>query len=455
MSQDNVPADPWRLSLSPTLQEIRDIDLSEDQDHLVCAQLLGGISVFKLTQAEPELLFTQLLSDDLHSVTISPDGSWVAAGDASGHIHLLATQLRDTNSFLDRKIARERQSKSWLAHNGKVEHLSFCASGDSDVWEIVSAGRDGRVVVSKPFAVSAARYFPFEDYVHHFPTPSANCEFLWSHRLFDLPLKDARFENGYVGSVPVRKRLKLTAISGTGEMAVLVDERTLLKMSSFDASVEDVLWEAGAESRAVRFAVSRRGHHFAICLEQLESERHSIEIYRAGADDPLHSIPSNLANDLTFSPPGEVLAYVRNNDIALVDVGTGERLHLLELHTDSIGDIDFSPDGTQLASVSNDRRLAVWDVRSGKLLWSQRAHKNRADNVAFHPTLPTLASVGADAFVRFWSTREEVADDSVRLVGEFPLSVGSNQTLAFSRDGRSLLVHHATRGVTEVKAAFE
>ena len=167
-------------------------------------------------------------------------------------------------------------------------------------------------------------------------------------------------------------------------------------------------------------------------------------------DIPHRIVSNNHANDMQFSPNGQWFACIRNNDIAIIDVQSGDQLHLLRLHTDAINDIEFSPDGSRLASVSNDRKLAVWDTSTGALLWSQVAHKHRASDVAFHPTLPTLATAGSDAMVRFWSTREPVADDSVRLVGEFVLSVGECATLKFSSDGETLFVHHRGLGVTAI-----
>ncbi len=205
----------------------------------------------------------------------------------------------------------------------------------------------------------------------------------------------------------------------------------------------------------MRLAVSAKAEFFALCVQEESPKRHLIEVYETGSPEPLWSIASNLANDLVFSPCEDLLAYVWNNDIVVLDILSGKKLHLLKGHNDSIQDLAFSPDGRQLASVSSDCQLIVWDVSSGKQLWSRQAHRNRANAVTFHPTLPTIATVGSDATVRFWTCRDKVADDSVRLVGEFPLVVGGCRAIAFSADGQSIFIRHLERGVTELRAGVE
>ncbi len=42
------------------------------------------------------------------------------------------------------------------------------------------------------------------------------------------------------------------------------------------------------------------------------------------------------------------------------------RTHEIEAHEKEIDDLDFSPDGARLATISKDRRCLVWDVKKGK-----------------------------------------------------------------------------------------
>jgi WD40 repeat protein len=249
--------------------------------------------------------------------------------------------------------------------------------------------------------------------------------------------------------------LRIEDAKASREIMAVVDQTRLIKFDKNSTAAPDVLWEAKGEVRAVRVACTSDAKRFALCVLQKSPRRHRIEVYEAGQSRPLWSIASNLANDMTFAPSGNLLAYVWNNDIVLLDVLTGEKTHLLSAHADSVQGLEFRPDGAQLASVSSDRQLMVWSVASGELLWSQQAHENRAMAVTYHPTLPTIATIGADAIVRFWSSRDPVADESVRLVGEFPLDVGECGAISFSATGKTLFVQHLKRGVTELRVGFE
>ena len=64
--------------------------------------------------------------------------------------------------------------------------------------------------------------------------------------------------------------------------------------------------------------------------------------------------------------------------------------------------------------------------------------------------MQTIATVGADAVVRLWSSRDVIADDSARLVGEIPLEVGRCESIEFDDDRKTLFVQHAS-GLTELR----
>lgn len=275
---------------------------------------------------------------------------------------------------------------------------------------------------------------------------------LWCKLAFQLPNLEIQIQDLLRDSGTHSDPIRIDYALGSRITLALCGETRVFELAGAPTSAPRILWEAPVGENAVRLAVSANAKHFALCVLQEEPRRNRIEIYQAGRKQPLWSITSDLANDLAFSPNQELLAYVWNNDIVLLDILTGGMHRLLKGHSDSIHDLAFSPDGRQLASVSSDCQLIVWDVATGTRLWSREAHRNRATAVTFHPTLPTIATVGADATVRFWSTREHVADDSVRLVGEFPLNMGGCSSIAFSPNGQSLFVRHLERGVTELRA---
>lgn len=451
--QDQPIEADWLLAPDPRMLEIRDIEVSDDGRWIVIAQLLGMVTLVK-NGANPSVEFSQLMPNDVHSVAISPNGEWVAVGDSAGHIQLLPTHTDSARGFLDSSTSRARRVRSWKAHEGKIEQLRFTTSPDSGL-HLLSAGRDGRLVVSRPFDRDSVTFRSIDAVNQPLPTTDAKCQALWSELVFQTPGIAARLAEVERVGIEVPQSVQVFGRGDSGTPVCLLDEVRLVRFAANRSAAPQLLWEAPAGFRAQRAAISADRAHFAFCVLQQDPRRHRIEVYKRGRSTPLWSIASNMANAMVFSPSGDLLAYVWNNDIVILDVATGEKRHLLKGHADSIQDLAISPDGTQLASVSSDRQLIVWDLASGSRMWSQQAHQNRANAVCFHPTLRTIATVGADATVRFWSTRLEVAEDSVRLVGEYPLDVGACADIAFSLGGNSLFVRHTGQGVTELRAHLE
>jgi WD40 repeat protein len=448
-SQTVFEQNAWQLNLNEGMNSIRDIAVSANGQWIACGQLLGMVSVVR-SDAPSILEFAQLMPADVHSVAFSPSGDWIAAGDAAGYIHLLPSRLDENSAFLDRSSSRARRLQSWKAHAGKVEHLQFVKSRKDDKPELLSAGRDKNVVVSRPFDRSTVSFQSLEDQQSRALDPKFSSLLQWGQQRCTASVK--QLQNRIINELATTAdALRLNVIHSGEELAVLVDEKTLLTASLEQEHEAALLWQAADQTVAQKFAVSDDGSQFALCLAERDPRRHRIEVFKTGEAKASHSLPSNLANDLAFSPSGNLLAYVWNNDIALFDLNSGKDLRLLSGHSDSVHGLAFSPDGAQLASVSSDRQLNVWSVLTGKLLWSQRAHENRALDVAYHPFLPTIATVGADAIIRLWTSRAGVSEESARLVGEFP-TIADCHAIAFSEDGRSLLVHHAGVGVTELRA---
>jgi WD40 repeat protein len=70
---------------------------------------------------------------------------------------------------------------------------------------------------------------------------------------------------------------------------------------------------------------------------------------------------------IALSPDGQIGAVGGSweNIIRLVRVSDGAQLPILEGHTEAIENLAFSPDGTLLASVSDDKTIRLWGVAEG------------------------------------------------------------------------------------------
>jgi WD40 repeat protein/tRNA A-37 threonylcarbamoyl transferase component Bud32 len=106
-----------------------------------------------------------------------------------------------------------------------------------------------------------------------------------------------------------------------------------------------------------------------------------------------------------FSPDGSrvlVNEAYPSNKVKVWDARTGTPAVVLTGHTNNVTDQQFSPDGTRLATASEDQTVKVWDARSGFLLHTLRGHTSRVAAVAFSPDGSRLVSAADDHTLRLW-----------------------------------------------------
>ena len=132
------------------------------------------------------------------------------------------------------------------------------------------------------------------------------------------------------------------------------------------------------------------------------------------------------ATSVSFSPDGTLLAS-GSDDVKLWDVATRENIATLEGYATSVS---FSPDGTLLASGSSGGKVKLWDVATRENIATLEGHTSYVRFVSFSPDGTTLASCGTGLRfdeVKLWdvATRENIATfsrdwDDIRSVAFSP-----------------------------------
>jgi WD40 repeat protein len=119
-----------------------------------------------------------------------------------------------------------------------------------------------------------------------------------------------------------------------------------------------------------------------------------------------------VVRDMALSPDGSeiALAMVGLSDIWILDASTGVLITILPDHVFRVNDVEYSPDGSLLASVSNDTGLGLWNTSDGTLLRMLHEHYLQATALAFSPDGESLASGSAEGELFVWNVQEQLQD---------------------------------------------
>ncbi|MEV8508331.1 metallophosphoesterase [Actinoplanes sp. NPDC051475] len=156
----------------------------------------------------------------------------------------------------------------------------------------------------------------------------------------------------------------------------------------------------------------------------------SVAVVGVDRSEPM-ILPSGRPAALAFNAAGDLLALAVGSNAGIADVDTGRFLRILSGHTGSVNGVVFSPDGTLLATSSNDHTVRIWDIRTGTSDAVLTGHTKPVNGVAFSPDGTLLASTSADHTARIWNVR---ARTGIALTGHEDAVRG----VAFSPDGTLL-----------------
>ena len=148
---------------------------------------------------------------------------------------------------------------------------------------------------------------------------------------------------------------------------------------------------------------------------------------------------------MAFSPDGTRIASGSDDKTVRVwDAATGQPVgQPLTGHTDAVCSVAFSPDGTRIASGSDDKTVRVWDAATGQPVGQPlTGHTDAVCSVAFSPDGTRIASGSGDKTVRLWDAA------TGQPVGQ-PLTGHTDavSSVAFSPDGNRIASGSADKTV--------
>jgi WD40 repeat protein len=124
------------------------------------------------------------------------------------------------------------------------------------------------------------------------------------------------------------------------------------------------------------------------------------------------------AADVEFSPDGARLATTGNPDEVfgsaeskterhafVWDTETGDREVVLSGHREGVWEVHFSPDGSRLATASEDGTAAIWDGDTGERMFVLRGHAHGQLLASFSADGSKLLTTDLAGAVRLWDAR--------------------------------------------------
>ncbi len=182
------------------------------------------------------------------------------------------------------------------------------------------------------------------------------------------------------------------------------------------------------------------------------SPRWLLERTLGGEADP--SLFADRINAVRFSPDGKLLATgggepSRSGDVTLFEVATGKPAATWkDRHDDIVMCLDFSPDGSHLASGAADKIARVTEVATGRQVNLLEGHTHYVMGIAYRADGRVLATAGADGVVTSWNmilgerkkkiegwTKEVTSIQFIGATNQIVTSAGDNLVRIVNDDG--------------------
>ena len=230
--------------------------------------------------------------------------------------------------------------------NGRVtlREPTFRPRTDSDL-DSMRFSRDGQTIVSDSYGGGSA--------------------------LWEIPQKH---KQSFVAKLQAKiNRVKYSDAARKKTFATLTSEQKTEQKQAWETLKTDprftsIDWSKKTDSRTYSITVSPDGNIIAT------GHYGEIRLWNIEEPIPLDAIPqpenSTKPYALAFSPCGKYLASgtwwqggMAKMAIRLWEVATGKNIHTFWGHTTDVQSLDFSPDGTFLASGSFDGTILLWDVK--------------------------------------------------------------------------------------------
>lgn len=104
-----------------------------------------------------------------------------------------------------------------------------------------------------------------------------------------------------------------------------------------------------------------------------------------------------MCTDTIFSPDDKLSASILDDiAIQICESRSGNLLHVLTGHSDSVSSICFSPCGNSVLSASQDKSIKEWDVKTGKCIRTLVGHITGVHNAVYSADMLRIISFDSE-----------------------------------------------------------
>ncbi len=136
---------------------------------------------------------------------------------------------------------------------------------------------------------------------------------------------------------------------------------------------------------------------------------------------------------------GALVACLENGPLTVFSLDTARRLRSFRPHPGVATCVDFSADGSTIASGGSDRALRLWNVQNGECERTLQGHQAFLSALAWHPTEPMIVTGSADGTARLWNLVEgrsvHVLEGHRGPVRSVAVAAGGRVVLTAGQDG--------------------
>jgi WD40 repeat protein len=252
---------------------------------------------------------------------------------------------------------------------------------------------------------------------------------------------ECRKNTTYLWDVKVGRELKRFELNDTLEALTFRPDGKYLAIASFDRKAliwdldqEEKVWEHKLATFAASLDYSPDGRYLAIASGYeafVLNLTNNMEICRVVHD--------NIVNDVEFSPDGKNIATAScDNTARLWSINTGREIARM-VHSDYVNSLTFSPDGKYIATASRDGTARIWQASGWEGLESFKSKVGTIDTALMSPDGRHLLTS-----VKRMSTCWNLSGDQPEIIGGFYQSTELNFAI-FSPQSKYLALNFLNR----------